>query len=154
NSYISKLLVARDGRLWIGTFAGLASWKDGRLSLYPEVAGQYVLSLAEDSEGTVWTGTQAPPGGKLCAIQQSQARCYGQDGSLGRGVASLHEYGGHIWALAQTGLWRWSPGAPSLFNLHSGVPRDLIRGDDEKLLVATATGIVQVSGDHVERFVV
>src|SRR5262249_47735217 len=28
---IRKLLVTCDGTLWIGTFKGLASWKDGRL---------------------------------------------------------------------------------------------------------------------------
>ena len=37
---ILNLLVARDGTLWIGTAKGLASWKDGRLEQYGEVAGQ------------------------------------------------------------------------------------------------------------------
>ncbi len=31
-SFISPLLVARDGTLWIGTLKGLASWKDGKLT--------------------------------------------------------------------------------------------------------------------------
>jgi signal transduction histidine kinase len=34
---ITKLLVTHDGRLWIGTFAGLASLKDGRLVTYQTI---------------------------------------------------------------------------------------------------------------------
>src|SRR4029434_7233214 len=37
SSDIRSLRVARDGRLWIGTSQGLASWKDGRLTHYPEL---------------------------------------------------------------------------------------------------------------------
>src|SRR5215831_19106369 len=33
------LLGARDGTLWIGTDKGLASWKDGRLTQYSQIAG-------------------------------------------------------------------------------------------------------------------
>src|SRR5258708_35498065 len=35
SSNIVKLLTARDGTLWIGTHEGLASWKGGKLTLYP-----------------------------------------------------------------------------------------------------------------------
>src|SRR5579872_4698169 len=43
-----SLLVTRDGILWIGTFSGLASWKDGKLTQYPELQGLFVTSLLED----------------------------------------------------------------------------------------------------------
>jgi ligand-binding sensor domain-containing protein len=33
SEYVSKLLCSRDGALWIGTRGGLASWKDGKLTL-------------------------------------------------------------------------------------------------------------------------
>src|SRR5262245_45491348 len=42
SSDISRLLVARDGTLWIGTSKGLASWKDGKLTQYPDLTGQIV----------------------------------------------------------------------------------------------------------------
>ena len=45
---------ARDGRLWIGTYNGLASWKDGKLTHYPELDGQVIEALLEDREGTIW----------------------------------------------------------------------------------------------------
>ena len=54
SSDIRSLKGARDGRLWIGTFSGLASWKDGRLTHYPELHGQVVEALLEDREGTIW----------------------------------------------------------------------------------------------------
>src|ERR1700730_4929281 len=53
SSNIRRLLAARDGRLWIGTIEGLASWKDGKLTYYPELAGQDVLALLEARAGTV-----------------------------------------------------------------------------------------------------
>src|SRR5882724_11825928 len=36
SNFISKVLVSRDGTLWIGTWKGLASWKDGKLTQYGE----------------------------------------------------------------------------------------------------------------------
>jgi len=38
SSNILDLMVAHDGTLWIGTFKGVASWKDGKLRRYPEGA--------------------------------------------------------------------------------------------------------------------
>ena len=71
SSWINALLVARDGTLWIGTEKGLASWKDGKLTEYPEVAGQVVTSLVQDPEGTLWFGVRTP--GRLCAVRLEDA---------------------------------------------------------------------------------
>src|SRR5271166_5968552 len=58
SSDVRSLLVSRNGTLWIGTVKGLASWKDGKLTQYPEVPGQEVDALLEDREGTVWAGVE------------------------------------------------------------------------------------------------
>jgi ligand-binding sensor domain-containing protein len=50
---VRSLLAAHDGRLWIGTDKGLASWNDGKLTQYAELAGKFVLSLLQDHEGTI-----------------------------------------------------------------------------------------------------
>src|SRR4030095_3600249 len=42
---VVRLLVARDGALWISTRNGLASLKGGALTLYPELAGTGVSTL-------------------------------------------------------------------------------------------------------------
>ena len=103
------LLVTRDGTLWIGTFAGLASWNNGKLTQYPEVGARFITSLLEDREGTVWVGTLDSPGaqGRLCAIRSGNAQCYGEDGAFGSFVWSLGEdSSGALWAGAESGLWR------------------------------------------------
>src|SRR4029453_15659790 len=56
NSWIRSLLAARDGTLWIGTLEGLASWVDGKLTEYPELAGHSVTTLLADREGTDGAG--------------------------------------------------------------------------------------------------
>jgi len=146
SSNIRSLLAARDGTLWIGTLRGLASWKDGRLIQYHELAGQAVAALLEDREGTVWAGGWAPPTGRLCEIRGATARCHGEDGSLGYGVLSLCEdSGGNLWAGAHTGLWRWKPGPSKLYPMPGQVPefRALIEGDNGALLISMPGGIRQ-----------
>src|SRR5262249_18319275 len=70
SNHIYSLLAARDGTLWIGTEKGLASWKNGKLTQYAELAGQVIFTLLEDHEGTIWIGSVGvPPPGRLCAIQ-------------------------------------------------------------------------------------
>src|SRR5229473_1753066 len=64
---IHDLLVARDGTLWISTVKGLASWKDGKLAHYPELAGQILGPLLQDRKGTIWVGSYNP--GRLCAMR-------------------------------------------------------------------------------------
>ena len=86
------LLVSRDGTLWIGTFAGLVSWNDDKLTRYPEIGDRFVTSLLEDREGTVWAGmfgTSDRPAGQLCAIRSGRAQCDLQGGAFGTVVWSL-----------------------------------------------------------------
>src|SRR5499433_3628172 len=64
SEFIRQLLVSRDGTLWIGTWKGLVSWKDGRLTQYPEVEGRVISAFLEDAQGTVWFGIRDP--GELC----------------------------------------------------------------------------------------
>src|SRR2546428_3698686 len=78
SSLIIGLLAAHDGTLWIGTSKGLASWRDGKLTRYPELEGERVFRLLENREGAVWAGTIGPTG-RLCAIQKGSVQCYGED---------------------------------------------------------------------------
>ena len=79
SSEIDALLAARDGTLWIGTSKGLASWKDGKLTEYPQLAGQKIRKLLQDRDDTVWAGALTfPPPGKLCAIHSGSVQCFGE----------------------------------------------------------------------------
>ena len=118
SEFIFSLLVTRDGTLWIGTAKGLASWKDGKLTQYAELAGRYIFTLLEDHEGTVWASGAAVPAGRLCAIRNGNTECSGDDGSLGRAAFNLFEDSkGNLWAGVKEGLWRWKPGPPKFFAL-------------------------------------
>jgi signal transduction histidine kinase/ligand-binding sensor domain-containing protein len=140
SSEIRSLLAARDGSLWIGTRYGLASWKDGKLTQFAELAGQLINTIVEDREGTMWAGGWAISTGRICAIQSGSARCDGEDARFGRGVYSLYEdSAGNLWLGATTGLWRWKPGPPKLYPLPdeaSGI-NSLIEGDNGALLIAS-----------------
>jgi len=105
--YVNQLLATKDGRLWIGTRAGLASWKESKLTQYPELAGQFILSLLSGQDGTIWVGGVGSPSGRLCAIEGARTTCYGADGRFGAGVFSLYPSRSGIWVGAATGLWRW-----------------------------------------------
>src|SRR5262249_52909220 len=147
SSQIGKLLVARDGTLWIGTRNGLASWQDGKLTEYPELTGQIIISLLEDHEGTVWAGGLGASIGKLCAIHNGSVRCYGEDGALGYGVTALFsDSKGTLWAGVKDGLWRWKPGPQKFYPLTGDQYsiNDFAEGDDGTLLIGTHTGIQQL----------
>jgi len=118
SNFIFSLLVTRDGTLWIGTAKGLASWKDGKLTQYAELAGRYLFKVVEDHEGTVWASGMAVSVGKLCSIRNGSVQCFGDDGSLGRGAFNLYEdRKGNLWAGVKDGLWRLKPGPPKFYSL-------------------------------------
>jgi ligand-binding sensor domain-containing protein/signal transduction histidine kinase len=146
NSWIRGLLAARDGTLWIGTLQGLASWMDGKLTQYPELAGHSVQTLLADREGTVWAGGYAGPTGTLCAIKNGSARC--NSSGFGQWVGSLYEdREGTLWATAQSGLWRWRPGAPKHYPMTDaaiGSSQALNEDANGRLLIAAEDGIRQL----------
>ena len=155
SSDIRSLQGARDGRLWIGTFSGLASWKDGKLTHYPELDGQIIEALLEDREGTIWVAGWAPSVGRLCRIQSGNIQCYGEDGRFGSGVTPLYEdSGGNLWAGAMNGLWRWKPGPPKLYPMPDPAQRiyALIESDDGGILIAKHSGITKLRNGKTEAY--
>ena len=153
---INALLVTRDGTLWIGTFAGLATWSDGKFTLRPELGRDFVTSLFEESDGTVWAGSlehETSHAGRLCAIRSGGTQCYGEDGAFGRAVWALYEdSSGNLWSAAQSGLWRLKPGPPKRYP----TPTELIglnKTADGPLLVAMhGSGLLQLTGDKLESY--
>ena len=144
SNYIGSLLVSRDGTLWIGTLKGLASWKNGKLTQYPEVTGTTIASLLEDRHGTAWFGTNEPSGvGRLCGIQSGGVKCYGR-GDFGLGITALYEDdSGNLWVASSQGLWRWGPNSPQRYVFPRGVVEadSLIEDDNGELLLATNDGM-------------
>jgi signal transduction histidine kinase/ligand-binding sensor domain-containing protein len=152
---IGSLLVASDGTLWIGTSKGLASWKDGKLTQYAELDGQYIFKLLQDHEGSVWTGSFGTPTGRLCAIRKGVAQCFGEDGSFGRAVIDLHEdHKGNLWVGAPKGLWRWRPGPRKFFPMPADLDsiRGFCEGEDGSILFGTRHGIRRLVDGKIEAY--
>jgi signal transduction histidine kinase/ligand-binding sensor domain-containing protein len=152
SNYIQALLVGREGTLWITTNKGLTSWKNGKLTNYPEAAEQRFFPVLQDREGTIWFGAYSP--GRLCAIQGGTLHCYG-GGSFGSSVIALYEdRKGNLWTSSGTGVWRWKPGPPEQYTFPSGVSEvnSLIEDDNGTLLLATSDGLKQVVGGKIQSY--
>jgi len=126
SSGIWSLLAARDGTLWIGTDKGLASFKDGKVTHYGELAGIIIFTILEDRDGEVWAGEFGIPNGRLCAIHNGNTN----------------------------GFWRWKPG-PSKFYPMPGEEDSIhafAEDDDGALLFSTRTGIKRLIDSNVEPY--
>jgi signal transduction histidine kinase/ligand-binding sensor domain-containing protein len=135
-----SLLVSRDGTLWIGTFEGLVSWNGVELTRYPATNKEFVTSLLEDHDGTIWAGLLAARG-RVCAIHAGVARCAVPEGGFGRFVWSLGEdSAGTLWAGADSGVWRWKPGTPQRFGLSGMRVGDLSTTADGRILFGVRGG--------------
>jgi PAS domain S-box-containing protein len=146
---ISTLVVGRDGTLWIGTWSGLVSWKNGQLTQYAELAGLHIFALLEDDEGSIWAGTSGPPDGKLCDIRNGGVRCHPEMDDVGRGVFGLHKGGkGNLWVELETGVWRWRPGPPQFYpvpKLLNGRREGMADSADGALLIATTGAVMRLA---------
>ena len=148
SSYILSLVAARDGTLWIGTRSGLASWKNGKLAQYPELAGLLIYGLLEDREGSIWATVLEVPGAKLCKIQDANIRCTEVDKAAG-----LHEDAkGNLWVGSTKGVWRWKPASPEFYPVPgtSGGVLHMEDGEDGGLLVPTSGGVRRLAGGKSE----
>jgi ligand-binding sensor domain-containing protein/signal transduction histidine kinase len=146
SEFIQDLRVTRDGRLWIGTRKGLASWKDNKLTQYPEFADHGVSALLEDREGTLWVGEESISGhGRLCAIQNGSIHCEDKGGAFGIAVLGLFEdRKGNLWVATRTGLWRWKPGVPEFHPMQDELIGGFADGEHGALLVTTRSGVKQL----------
>jgi PAS domain S-box-containing protein len=154
NNFILCLHVTRDGTFWIGTRGGLASWRDGKLTRYPDLAGLIVAPILDDRNGTVWVGSYslAPPG-KLCAINGTNVHCYGSDGALGNGVNGLYEDSHDVlWVVGRDGIWRWRPGPPRFYHMPFGTSsvQDLGEVGDGTLLIPLPGRLARFGGGKLE----
>ena len=129
---VRSLLAAHDGRLWIGTGKGLASWNDGKLTEYPELAG-HALGRSLRIVGNHMGQRGGLPRGGSAPFGAAARSALGRTGASGRGVFSLYEDSGrNLWAAAPYGLWRLRPEPPKFYPMRDQ-PNNLIEGYDGAL---------------------
>ena len=151
---IVSLHVARDGTFWIGTMGGLASWRDGKLTRYPDLAGLLIASIFEDRNGTIWVGSSSMVSpGKLCAIDRTNGDCHGSGAALPKGAGFLYEDSHDVlWMVAPDGVWRWKPGAARFYHMPFGtaVSPNLSEAADGALLIPLPGVLAQFAGGKRE----
>ena len=115
---IHRLLGDRDGSLWIGTDGkGLLHLKDGRITAIPVFSD--VLSVGgilQDETGDIWAGgVKRGALNRLCRIHGESVQCFGDTKTFGIWIQRLfQDKRGTLWVGADSGLWRWAPGKPTL----------------------------------------
>ena len=136
------MVQGRRGDFWLGTFAGLAHWQDGRVETWTREDGlpdDQVRSLLLDADGTLWIGTLRG----LARLRGGSLESFDLGSGLPRdAVLVIHrDRRGALLVGTQTGLWRqvgerFEPvaGGPT-------VPVCALRDDpDGTLWVGTARG--------------
>jgi signal transduction histidine kinase/ligand-binding sensor domain-containing protein len=154
SDFIVSLYVARDGTFWIGTRGGLASWRDGKLTRYPNLAGLLVGSIFEDRNGTVWVGSSSLVSpGKLCAIDRTNGDCHGSGAALPKSAGFLYQDSHDVlWMVAPDGVWRWKPGPARFYHMPFGtaVSPNLSEAADGTLLIPLPGVLAQFAGGKRE----
>jgi signal transduction histidine kinase/streptogramin lyase len=152
---VRLLTAGRDGTLWIGTSEGLASLKDGRLTTYPRLAGQFINGLVEDREGTLWVGASNRANGTptICQIRPGDPEC--RDHETQPAAMLYMDGNGRIWAVDERAVWRLRPGPTIRLELPDRAIGGLqLMGDDTDgaLLVSTAGGVRRVVDGRFEPY--
>src|SRR5262249_27979484 len=62
------------------------------------------------------------------------------------------DHNGNLWVASQTGLWRWTPGAPKRYEWPHGVTTAFALAEDDsgKLLLGTINGLKQLLNGEIQ----
>jgi signal transduction histidine kinase/ligand-binding sensor domain-containing protein len=124
--YVTSLLSAEDGTLWIGTDGGLAMMQQGVLARAPEasgLAGAHIAALYQDARGLLWVGTNES--GLVRWDGKTAMRYTAADGLCENTVLSIIEDElGYLW-----------------MGGHRGVSRVARRGLDTRPFSCTSYGV-------------
>jgi signal transduction histidine kinase/ligand-binding sensor domain-containing protein len=142
----NKLLLDRDGGLWIGTVQrGLIHVHRGRADVFSRadgLSGDVVLSLFEDREGSIWVATT---GGidrfRELPVTTVSAR-HGLSSDATQSVLAAAD--GSVWVGAVDGLTRFKDGRATVFRKGSGLPdapQSLYQDHGGRIWVSTHRGL-------------
>ena len=137
--------------LWVASTPGLTSWKDGRLTAYPELSSVITYRLVEDRDGRIWFIWLSPGLRRVCSIEHGVVRCSETGGRL-QSVASIFEDSrGSLWVGLADGIARLRPGDPTFFTLPPQPNGYMAMAEENgELLVSQPNGLARFHDGHTE----
>lgn len=141
DNFVRTVLESNDGRLWIGSGAGLdVQQTDG--SVTPILQNLSVLSLAQDADGNIWVGTRNAGAIRLQDTQQQ--RFDTTAGLRSAQVRSISSRQGLIWLGTANGLHTLNPESGKVVRLETSAKNSFILSQlwlaDGSLLLGTNEG--------------
>ncbi len=155
---ISAILVDSGGSLWVGTFGlGLAKISGGTTTLMTKESGlshNYVTSLYEDKEGTLWVGSYQG----VTKLNGTTARYITEK----EGLSAAHVYSisadekGRIWMSTKNGLSIYEKGNIVKMTRKEGLPLgvvyDTVFDNSGNIWLSGNNGLAKISRDQIEKF--
>jgi signal transduction histidine kinase/ligand-binding sensor domain-containing protein len=139
----------RAGTLWFGSNEGLHVLRNGVLTGEPLLAGEQVITILRDSDGSVWAGTYS---NGLHRIAGNRVDRYATtQGLLNNSVRSLFEDAEkNLWVGTNGGVEVLSRGKFIPFGKQEGLSdsytRSTFEDRDGNIWIGTASGVVRLSG--------
>jgi signal transduction histidine kinase/ligand-binding sensor domain-containing protein len=146
-----RLLLDRNGALWVGTPRGLVHMHQGRTDLFTRSDGlssDLVNALYEDREGNVWVATdEGLDRFRDLAVTTLAAR---QGLATDAAFSVLSARDGSMWAGTGDGVTRWKGGRTTIYRKREGLPDDhigtIFEDSAGRILVSTLRGVATFDG--------
>jgi signal transduction histidine kinase/ligand-binding sensor domain-containing protein/DNA-binding response OmpR family regulator len=159
DAYVTRLLVDREGQLWVGTYGdGLHRYVPSPFTHYDQADGlvhDFVWSIAEDDAGRVWIATRDGVSryhdGTFETVRDPRGWVSGDVGGL------LADRRGRMWVGTRSGLVAFGPGPPRYLAEVEGEPvgivtRLLQTGDGAVWAATFDRGLVRLGDGQPRRF--
>lgn len=147
---VQSVLHDRSGRIWIGTYNGLALLDGSHVQLYTVNEGlssNVIFSILEDSKGQIWIGTF---GGGVNVYSSGKFKKFGVEQGLSSNlVTCLYEdKEGSIWIGTRGGVSVFEEGYLSKFDTQNGLShnwvRTIIEDENGAIWIGTEGGGVSI----------
>lgn len=159
NNRVNALKQSRDGKIWIGTDAGLAYLENDSIytpDVFEPILASVVLSVYEDSEGSIWVATE---GSGLWKYEKSGrftniSNQHGYRNLMARAV--VEDSSGVMWVGTSGGVFSYDGINFRKYRSADGIPEVAVNemkiNEKDELWIATVAGLIAVKDSGVSRY--